>query len=88
MTEGCAAAYASLGGHSVSGFVHLLLYEQNLVTDSGARPVADTSAPFDEDVTDHQWLVAYETDITQWSFAGMNLACWTSQYVHCADLSV
>ena len=52
--------YASLGGHSVSGFAHLLSYEQNLVTHFGVQPPAGKFVPLHEGVDHQQWVAAYE----------------------------
>ena len=73
-TGGCAAACASLGGHSTSGFAHLPSDERNPVTDFGVGPSANKSTPSNGDVASRQWLVACETGITPWSFAAMNQA--------------
>ena len=56
---GCVAAYASLGGHSTSGFAHLLSDEQNPVTHFGVQPLASKSAPSHEDVAHQRWVAAY-----------------------------
>ena len=55
----CAAANASLGAHSASGFAHLLSDEQNPVTHFGVQPLASKSAPSHEDVAHQRWVAAY-----------------------------